>query len=70
MFIKYLQTICQSQFDMVIISSHCIIMQTMTITAPGRKSRGSKYAMNFYPRKHSCNTVHVKPYLYRWGGQL
>jgi len=77
MFIKYLQIIYQSQFDPVIHGSHCTIMQTMTktdlfmtITAPGSKSRGSKYAMNFYRRNHSCNTVHVKPYLYRWGGQL
>jgi len=70
MFIKHLQTIYQSQFDLVIHISHCTILQTMTITAPGSKSCGSIYAMNFYRRKRSCNTVHVKPYLYRWGGQL
>jgi len=56
MFIKYLPTIYQSQFDLVIQSSHCTIMETMTITAPGSKSRGSKYAVNFYQRKRSCNT--------------
>jgi len=48
MFIKYLQTIYQSQFDLVIHSSHCRIMETTTITAPGSKSRGTKYAVNFY----------------------
>jgi len=48
MFIKYLPTIYQFQFDVVIHSSHCTIMQTTTITAPGSKSRGSKYDMNFY----------------------
>ena len=63
MFIKYLETICQSQFDLVIHSSHCTIMQTMTFTAPGSKSRGSKYVMNFYRRKRSCNTVHVRAFL-------
>jgi len=65
-----LQTIYQSQFDLVIHSSYCTIMQSTTITAPGSKSRWSKYVMYFYRRERRCNSVHVKLYLYRWGGQL
>jgi len=39
MFIKCLHTIYQSPFDQVIHSSQCTMMQTVTITAAGSKSR-------------------------------